>query len=203
MARSLEFIFDGKSFSSEIQKVDRNKLYGSVEIETTDRDGRKCSVATLASDGKTLVPSGGTAFGYLNNDGNWVDRSDLIPVDKNNNRLNSVPSSFKDPIELELKVSKERFLDHSVRLCYLLDAEDMPQSFVKDLAEGAIFKTTFSYRGGIDPDPAFVMQGADESVWLLIGNENNIDFVSFEQTASAAEEDVDDAEDDDLDFGML
>ena len=62
MARALEFVFKGESFKGALLKVDREALYGSVDVETRDRDGLKCSVVALASDGRTLIQSGGTAI---------------------------------------------------------------------------------------------------------------------------------------------
>ena len=172
MARSLTFTFGNASFACTIHKVDRSKLYGSRSIETLDMDGHKCSLATLLDDGKTLVPYGGTASGYINPDGEWVCRKDIKPVDFNGEALKKVPSSFDSGMELGQKVSVEEFLNHSIRLTYALKSKDeeagMDKFFLKAIKKGAIYKTSFSYRGGIDPDPAFVMQGEDKTIWLMI-----------------------------------
>lgn len=211
MARKLAFEFDGRTFDCAIDKVDRTKLYGSIAVETVDPDGRPCSLATLANDGKTLIPSGGTAFCYVNPDGEWISRKDLIAVDDDGDPLDSVPSSFDSPIVMAERVSPEEFLDHSIRLVYAIRSEvGIDPAFAAELAAGSIFMTPFSYRGGVDPDPAFILQGVDETVWMLIGNESKIEFVGLEQAAfSAAGPDADDddgdesADDDGLDFGML
>jgi len=211
MARSLTFIY-GKSknkasFDCTIHKVDRRKLYGSRSIETLDMDGNKCELATLLDDGKTLVPYGGTASGYINPDGEWVCRKDITPVDFDGNKLEKVPSSFDAGMALDEEISAEEFLDHSIRLSYALQSENMDSAFLKAINNGAIFKTSFSYRGGIDPDPAFVMLGEDKTIWLLIGSENRIEYSALEQAAviAATEEEDEGAETsgDELDFGML
>ncbi len=207
MARTLTFTLDKNSFDCTIHKVDRNKLYGSRSIETLDMDGKECSLATLLDDGKTLVPYGGTASGYINPDGEWVDRKDITPVDFDGKKLEEVPSSFKAGMPLEEEVSAEEFLDHSIRLTYALKSEAMDTTFIKNIEKGIIYKTFFSYRGGIDPDPAFVMQGEDKTIWLLIGAENRIAYSKLEQAAviSATEQEDEGAETsgDELDFGML
>ena len=208
MPRSLSFNWQGNDFACEIHKVDRGKLYGSVSIETLDMDGEKCELATLLDDGKTLIPNGGTATGYMNPSGEWVDRDELTPVDYDGNELETVPSSFDAPIDLEAEASIEEFLDHSVRLTYALksDAGITPE-FMTRLQDGAIFKTHFSYRGGIDPDPAFIMQGEDETVWLLIGERSRVAYTQLEQAAvvepTQDEEDETDEDSDELDFSML
>ena len=208
MPRSLSFTWQGSAFDCEIHKVDRSKLYGNVRIETLDMDGEKCELATLLDDGKTLIPNGGTATGYMNPDGEWVDRDELTPVDYDGNELETVPSSFDAPIELEAEVSIEEFLDHSVRLTYALKSEaGISDAFMDRLKDGAIFKTHFSYRGGIDPDPAFLMQSEDETVWLLIGEQSRIAYTKLEQAAvvepTKDDEDQTDEDSDELDFSML
>ena len=208
MPRSLSFNWQGNAFDCEIHKVDRSKLYGNVSIETLDMDGEKCELATLLDDGKTLIPNGGTATGYMNPDGEWVDRDELTPVDYDGNELETVPSSFKAPIELDEEVSIEVFLNHSIRLRYALKSEaGISQPFMDKMKDGVIFKTHFSYRGGIDPDEAFIMQGEDETVWLLIGEESRIAYTRLEQAAvvepTQDEEDETDEDSDELDFSML
>jgi len=211
MARSLTFIIgNGKnkaSFDCTLHKVDRGKLYGSRKIETLDMDGNKCDLATLLDDGKTLVPYGGTASGYINPDGEWVCRKDITPVDFDGNKLEKVPSSFDAGLSLDEEVSAEEFLDHSIRLTYALQSDNMDEAFLKAINNGVIYKTFFSYRGGIDPDPAFVMQGDDKTIWLLIGAENRVSYAKLEQAAvieaTADKDEGAETSGDELDFGML
>ena len=205
MARALEFVFKGQSFKGAIDMVDRGALYGSVDVETRDRAGLKFHVATLASDGRTLIQSGGTASGYLSSGGRWLERGDLVPVDARGNRVNAVGSSFDAPIELEMRSTADRFLDHSIRLAYAVDALDpVPPSLASELDGGAIFKFDFSYRGGLSADPAFLLKGADGTLWMLVGNEHNLNFVGLAQAAGLADDDdTADADADDLDFEMM
>ena len=219
MPRSLEFSYKGHSFNCQINKIDRSKLYGSVDIETLDMDGGVCRLANIASDGKTLVPYGGTAYGYLNPDGEWVCRKDIVPVDYEGKKLEEVPSSFSHPVKLKGKASIDEFLDHGIRLSYALssvhpkdhevvDGEGEPvmdKAFLKELGKGTIFRTEFSYRGGVDPDPAFIMQDDNETVWMLIAESSQLEYVGLEQAGVvAATQELDEDEgDDDLDFGML
>jgi hypothetical protein len=109
---------------------------------------------------------------------------------------------------LDEQVSAEEFLDHSIRLTYALEsAEGMDEDFLKEIKSGIIFKTSFSYRGGVDPDPAFVMQGEDETIWLMIGAENRVSYSKLEQAAvieaTAEKDEGAETSGDDLDFGML
>ncbi len=205
MARTIEIQHLGANVACTIEKVDRTSLYGSIDVETHDMDGRACRLATLAADGRTLIPSGNTAIAHLSTDGRWLERSDLIAQDAAGNRLNTVASSFSQPLELETVTTPSRFLDHAIRLAYVLDPVDasLPPKLAEALGAGAIFKTDFSYRGGISADPAFVMQGADGAVWLLVGDENAIDYVGLAQSAGLVAEEAEADGEDDLDFDMM
>lgn len=209
MPRSLSFIFDAQTLDCELIKVDRKQLYGSVSIETRDENDAVCEVATLASDGKTLIPKGGTALGYVNQDGEWVSRADLQPVDLQGEPVDEVESSFDNPIELSKTGTVEQFLNHSVRLSYRLKvADEFPDSFMEKLRAGTLFNFGFSYRGGVGHDPAFILADDSDNVWLLITEANDVQFVSLEQAAICAGEamtdEVEDGENDtSLDFGML
>lgn len=209
MARSLSFSVGENQFSAEIIKVDRSHLYGTVSIETTDMDGEKCAVATLAADGKTLIPRGGTALGYVNQDGEWVNRDQLEPVDLDGKPIETVSSSFDKPIELSNQCDIEVFLDHSVRLVYRLDPEDgIPDALMAELKDGAVYQFGFSYRGGVGYDPAFVLADEEDNVWMMVASENRIESVGLAQAAVCYGEDLDsDTDDQDvsdsIDFGML
>ena len=209
MARKLEFYFGGEAFTLAITKVDRSKLYGRVETETFDANDKECTLATLARDGRTIIPYGGTASGYVNTEGLWVTRDELIPIDRDGKEIAEVPSSFSKPTILETEVDIDTFLDHPIRLAYQLDAQtEMSKDLMDKLAVGAIYQFPFSYRGGIYSDPAFLMQGEDGVLWMLIGQKSDIEFVGFEQAAicaARAEElgEDDSGETDAFDFDML
>jgi hypothetical protein len=164
-------------------------------------------VATLAGDGKTLIPRGGTALGYVNPTGDWVNRDQLQPVNLAGEPVEQVASSFDAPIVLDALVNAEEFLDHSTRLTYRLDSADgFPEAWLDTLRSGATYHFGFSYRGGVGHDPAFVFADEEDNIWLLITDANEVQFVGLEQAAlCAGERIIDEIEDDEqsLDFGML
>ena len=210
MPRSLEFTFNEEPFSRELVKVDRRKLYGSVDLETVTMDGDVCRLLTLAPDGRTLIPTGGTAMGYINPDGEWVDRGDLQAVDVDGNPLEELPSSFAAATPVSEEVSIETFLDHSVRLVYRLDGTSaIPAAMLKRLEDGAVFKIPFSYRGGVDSDIGFIMLGEQGGLWLMIAEKNAVAFVGLDDAALCGrdkvepDDDEDEAEEDALSFDML
>jgi len=205
MPRSLKFKFADTEFECGMNKVDRTKLYGSVNVETYDVDGNRCGLATLANDGKTLIPHGGTAFAYVNKDGLWVERSELQPVSLEGEKLEVLPSSFDYTIELAATTTMEEFLNHSVRLCYPLDydADEIAEELIESMASGEIYRFEFLYREGITADPAFLMGGTAEELWMLVAKPASVDFVGLDQAAVTIAVESDDEESDEFDFEML
>ena len=209
MARKLEFIFESDDFSVAMNKVDRSKLYGRVETETFDANDKECSLATLARDGRTIIPYGGTASGYINTEGLWINRDELIPIDRDGKEIEDVASSFAAPTTLSKEVDIDTFLDHPIRLVYQLDPQtELSAKLKKKLAAGSIYQFPFSYRGGIYFDPAFLMQGDGDTLWMMIGQQSDIEFVGFEQAAICAARadelgEDDSGETDAFDFDML
>src|SRR5512144_1042763 len=101
MARPLVLRHQGVDLPFVLAKLDRSKLYGTVDVEALDGQGRRCELATLASDGKTLLGKGGTAAGFLSPEGDWLDRAALRPQTREGEDIQPVPSSFAAPIALE------------------------------------------------------------------------------------------------------
>lgn len=205
MARTLSFAVGRSKFTAELIKVDRSKLYGSVTTETLDPEGERCQLATLARDGRTLIPYGGTAAGYLNTDGKWVNSNERQPVDVDGEPLSEVESSFNAPIRLKKTASVEDLLDIPVRLAYRLGGAELSPSVSKKFSAGTIYSFDFSYRGGPNPDPAFVLTDEDGDLWMLVGEPSDVDFLTYEKAALCASCDEQDSEDDndEFDFDML
>lgn len=210
MPKTISFQWNESDFSSEIRKIDRAKLYGYKETEVVDEDGDACEIATLAADGQTLIGKGGTGIGYVTVDGEWCDRNSLQPVGVEGTPLQPVPSSFSGPVLLEQSITVDEFLDYDIRSVYHLPEFDTDgaladSALAEILRKGAIFQFSFSYRGGIEPEPAFLLANSDGDIFLLIARGTQIEYLSLQQTASLADDD-DDGDDDDvdaMDFDMI
>ena len=149
MARSLQFLHASGPLEAAILKVDRGKLYGSRDLETLDRDGHRCTLATLAADGHSLIPVGGTGIAHLDAEGLWLDGEDLKPVAPDGSELPLKPSSFEAPIALDTPVEVDHLLEHSIRLTYALDLlGPVPPPLASALEAGTIYGFPFSWRGG-------------------------------------------------------
>ena len=201
-----DLVFDlaGSEIICGMTKVDRTKLYGYVDTEVLGEGDGVCELATLAGDGKTLIPMGGTAFAYLSPDGLWRNKTDLTAVNLNGEPIVPVISSFKAPIQLSEKVSIDEYLSHNIRIVYLLSAEGGLSELEMALGDdGSLFAFDFSYRGGLVADRAFLLKSQDGAIWMAVGKATKISFIGMQQLAVVEEEAEPEEDDADLDFGMM
>jgi hypothetical protein len=181
MPRPLVLSLDGREFGVRIVKIDREKLYGKVEVEATDEKGNPAQLLILAPDGKTLIDRGGTALATVNEDGDSVSRADLVPVDEEGEKIETVPSSFGQ-VNVLKRVKVEDYLSQLVKNVYLLEAEEnADQKYLQDhVSSGLIYNFDFSYRGGIEYDNAFVI-GNKSDAFMIIGKPAETEFVRLNQ----------------------
>ena len=203
MAKPLIVRYAGQEIPLQLEKVERADIYGYTDIESYSPTGELCRLATIAQDGRTMVGPGGTAMGYMSPDGMWVERGSLSPVTIEGEPLTSVPSTFSAPVDLTERATVEQLLDHTIRSVYLLSPEADWGGLRTELAAGTVYQFPFSYRGGLNPDAAFLLQGADQNLFLLVGSPSRVEFVGLAQAAPAAEAEEVAEEDDDLDFSMF
>jgi hypothetical protein len=206
MAKPLVLQWDDRQFSFAMQKVDRAKLYGFKETEVLDERGQRCVLATLAQDGHTVIGRGGTGLGNLTVDGTWIEKSQLTPVDPAGQKLQPVPSSFAAPVVLSEEVTVDDYLDCAVRAVYLLESPDDVEPLLDELKRGTIFRFAYSYRGGLEPDTAFLLTNTEGKVFLAVGKPSKVEFLTLQQTAAVVEDEQQGAEDDEIDamdFSMM
>ena len=205
MAKPLVFQWGDRQLSFQMKKVDRAKLYGFKETEVLDDQGHKCELATLASDGQTVVGRGGSGFGNLTVDGLWIEKTQLTPVDPAGKKVEPVPSSFAAPVPLDEKVSAEEYLDCAVRSIYLLESEGDIAPLAAELKRGTIYRFAYSFRGGLEPDQGFLLANAEGQMFCAIGKPTKVEFLSLAQTAAAYEEEETGEEEDAdaMDFSLM
>jgi hypothetical protein len=204
MAKPLVLAFGGSEIPLALAKVERSDLYGFVEIETLDEQGRKCVMAMLADDGKSIIPSGGSAMASLSPEGSWLDKKSLIPTDMQGNQITPVASSYAAPVPLAATATIEEYLSHDIRAVYQISSESDWTGLLDELKKGTIFTFPYSFRGGLEPDAAFLLAAGDGTPFLAIGSPTKLEFVGLEQTAGVVEEEESEGEaDGSIDFSMM
>lgn len=203
MAKPLILSLDGKEIAVSIIKIDREKLYGSVEIEAFDEKGREAFLRVLAADGKTLIDKGGTALATVTEKGDSVDRSTLQPVDEDGKKIEPVPSSFGEANNLS-KATVDDYLSQNVKSVYLLEPfEGSDIKYLKDHLEGGqVYTFPFSYRGGVENDDAFII-GSNNEAFMVTGKKSEFEFLKLNQAASLDSVEEADISADELDFDFM
>ncbi len=204
MARKLSFSFpkQKKVFTAAITKIDRTKIYGDSRIEAFDEDGNLCEIVSIANDGQTLFGKGGIAFAVRNQDGEFVEKSALIPVTCDGEAIEDVESSFDTPIEVSEKATPEDYLSHQVKSVYLLDDIENLADLKKLLKGGDIYQFPFSYRKGIIVDTAFLLANEEGVPFMIITTPSDFEYLGFKDSAPLDEE-PDFEEESLFDFGSL
>jgi len=203
MARALILSLDGEEFPVVIVKIDREKLYGKIEIEAFDEKGREAELKVLAADGKTLIDKGGTALATITEKGDSIDRNDLVPLDSDGKKIEQVPSSFSQPNVLRSASVEDYFLQ-IVKNVYLIQPhEEADISGLKDqLTDRKLYTFPFSYRGGIEYDNAFVI-GSGGEAFIVTGKQAEFQFIKLNQSAVLDSTEDQEISADDLDFDLL
>ncbi|MEJ7848226.1 MAG: hypothetical protein WKF92_09080 [Pyrinomonadaceae bacterium] len=203
MARDLILSLDGHEIAVQLIKLDREKLYGDVEIEAFDDKGKPATLKVLAADGMTLMDKGGTALATVNEDGDSISRTDLVALDADGEKIDPVESSFGKPNVLK-RATADDYLAQMVKTTYVLQpAEGSDINFLYDhLSADQIYSFPFSYRGGLEFDNAFLL-GKSDTAFMVVGKQAELQFVRLNQASVLDSVEEAEISADDLDFGLL
>ena len=203
MAKELVLSLDGQRFSVSFRKIDREQIYGSIEIEAFDEKGNPAQLLVLAADGKTLLDKGGTALATLDEKGNSVERNTLKAFNLEGGELPLVESSFSVRNDLEVADVND-YLAQLVKSVYVLDPfEGSDINYLLDhLSAGLIYRFPFSYRGGTEYDNAFVI-GNGRDAFMIIGKQAKFQYSKLNQAARLDAIEEEEISGDDLDFDLF
>lgn len=204
MAKNLLLSLDGNEFEVVITKLDREDLYGSVEIEAFDEKGKPAVLKVLAADGKTLIEKGGTALEAINGKGDSIDRTELTAVDIEGNEIQKVESSFGQINKLK-KTDVDTYLGLVVKSVYILDPpEGADLDLLKDhLSAKQMFSFPFSYRGGLSYDSAYIIGGDRDEAFMVIGKDGDVQYTKLNQVGVLSSNEEQEISADDISFDLL
>lgn len=205
MAKALVFRFNNNEYPFSPVKIERKKLYGWTETIALDDEGNECKLVSMDESGTVIIPKGSMGLGVLNNNFEWVDKSEIIAVDEGGNELEPFPSSFSEPIELKDKVNPEELLNHSINSVYQLDEDGLCDDLKKEISDGEIFSFNFNYREGYEPKPAFLVE-SENKLFMLVGSPVEFSYIGLEEQGYIDELEAEDEELSDelgIDFSMM
>lgn len=198
MAKELSFILGGAQFSAAPVKLERKKIYGWSTLVATDREGNPCIAAYISPEDSLMIPAGAAKMATVDESGNIVKKADLKTFDADGKALETVPSSFEGPIDLNRKATEEEFLDHEWASVYQLQSPELAEAVGKD-----IFAFPFSYSGGTTLNDGFLLN-CPTGLFLFAGTKVDFTPVSLGEEAVIDDTEEEAIEDlDDLDFSMI
>ena len=196
MAKALQFELAGRLFESEPVKLDRKKIYGHKEIAAFDADGNECTQCQLDAAGELLIPSGAVKIVSLDEDGNSIERDEMILTDAQGNSPENHPSSFEAPLVLNETVCDETFLDHIWKAVYQISNPELAEAVGDN-----IYSFPFSFRGGHTLDEGFLL-AADGACFLFSGEKAEFPLLDAPD-AGVLEDEEENNEDDLLEFDLM
>ena len=198
MARVVKFNIEGSLLESEIVKVDRTKLYGSSKKIVKDSKGNECITSDLY-EGSKILPKGSISQVLIDNDGNFVNRSELIGFNLDNEKVEKVPSIFSIENSCK-KVNIDEFLSVSIKSIYQLNVDqNMRDIWTKSFINNDIYHFIFNYREDYEGDDAYIISNGTD-YFITVGKK--YDFEYLEQNNIILNDEEEEIEDD-LDFSMF
>ena len=198
MAKELIFSLAGTDYGAAPVKLERKKVYGWTNTVATDRSGNVCGSAYLSPDDALIIPSGGLKQAVIDDEGRWVEKSELTAYDEDEQTVLTVfPSSFDAPIELKKKATMEEFLDNDWEAVYQLVNADLAAAVGDD-----IYKFDFNYRASTNHNDGYLIN-TPTGLFLFAGDHQEFPLVSLAEETTIDDTEEPEEEIDELDFSMF
>jgi hypothetical protein len=203
MAKAIQFVAGKLKFAAALTKIDRDKVYGFIEVKVNDHEGKPCIMGSLLDDGRTLVLNGATALKTVDSKFNELDKKELKVVYQDGKDAVLVPSSYDGEVSLT-ETTLDDLFNLEITSVYQLDFEDAAQkkSVSSYLADGNVARFVFNYRADYEGADAILIANTN-GIFALTGR--IIDFPYLENKlvpvdTNLVEETI---EEEGMDFGML
>ena len=199
MAKPIVLSVDGVESIFDHAKLDRARLYGARKRVPLDEAGSPCVKAALTVDGLYLLQAGMTSQGYFDEDGRWLQRSQLVGMDPDGNVLELKPSTLGIAVSAE-SVDPSELLRFTVNSVYMLTPSSLDGKLASRLEAGELFRFGFNYGSDYREETAFLVKNTD-GYFCLVGV---ITIPSWCEPGQVAVVDsVDEESADELDFEMF
>jgi len=198
MAAYLDLTYQGQPSRFALAAIDRKRLHGYTKRVALDADGHECATAHLTRDGRSLLPAGSTADLYINDEGDSVPRTDLVPVGGDGRALAAPAPIAGRPLEAEGPVPVEELLDCVVVRAYAVTPESLAPALQSALARGGIFRVAHRPRKATQAALTFLLANG-HGLFLLQAEPSGFEFVGPEQLP-AESDDWANEQDEEFDF---
>ncbi len=192
---TLDILFHDGLSQFIVRKIDPISFHGYKRRIALDHEDRECSTALLTDDGLHLMPNGCTAEMYLDEEGDHVERKEIIACDEAGNSLAEFPATAGAPQTISGPVPASEILEHVVTAVSLLEAKTLDSGLQDSLEAGEIYRTSFRPRKTYHDNPAFLLKGV-EGFFLIVGERCRFEYARRGQLINFADNyENDDAQD--------
>ena len=199
MAREILLNLNKKKSSFEISKIDRKKLYGFKKRLFIDEKGKECSKANLEEETGIVFVNSDISSCYLDYKGNYLEKKDLEAINENGKKVTKKESTIGKEVNLQ-SISIEDALNLKVNSVYILEPKDFDKDLKSKLDKGEIFSFPFNYYADFKLEDAIILK-SEKEYFALIGRKTSCHWIG--ENSDDLPEDVEEFEDNDLDFEMM
>ena len=199
MARELILYLDKKKSSFKISKIDRKKLYGYKKRIYLDEKNKECSRANLEEETGIVFINSDISSCYIDPKGNFIEKKDLDAIDDEGKSVKKEESTLGKEVNLK-SISIEDALNLKVNSVYHLEPTKFDSELKTKLNKGEIFSFPFNYYADFKLEDGLILE-SENSYFALIGRKHTCNWIG--ENSNEIPEEIEEFEDNDLDFEMM
>jgi len=199
MARELVLNLNKKKSHFQISKIDRKKLYGFKKRLYLDEKGKECSRANLEEETGIVFVSSDISSCYINYKGNFIEKKELEAIDDKGKKVTKQESTLGKDVKLE-STSVEEALNLKVNSVYHLEPKNFDNDLKSKLDKGEVFSFPFNYYSDFKLEDGIILK-SEKNYFALIGRKTMCHWIG--EHSDELPEEVEEFEDNDLDFEMM
>ena len=199
MARELILNLNKKKSHFQISKIDRKKLYGFKKRLYLDEKGKECSRANLEEETGIVFVSSDISSCYINYKGNFIEKKELEAIDDKGKKVTKQESTLGKDVKLE-PTSAEEALNLKVNSVYHLEPKNFDKDLKSKLDKGEVFSFPFNYYSDFKLEDGIILK-SEKNYFALIGRKTMCNWIG--EHSDELPEEVEEFEDNDLDFEMM
>ena len=199
MAREILLTLNKKKSSFEISKIDRKKLYGFKKRMFLDEKNKECSKANLEEETGIVFVNSDISSCYLDHKGNYIEKSNLEAINDNGKNVKKEDSTIGKEVNVN-SITTEDALNLKVNSVYHLEPKEFDEDLKSKLDKGDLFSFPFNYYADFKLEDGIILK-SEKEYFALIGRKTSCHWVG--ENSDDLPEDVEEFEDNDLDFEMI
>ena len=199
MARELILNLNKNKSTFGISKIDRKKLYGFKKRLFLDEKGKECSKANLEEETGIVFVSSDISSSYLDHKGNFIEKKELEAINDEGKKVKKEESTLGEEVDLT-STSIENALNLKVNSVYHLEPKDFDKDLKSKLDKGEVFSFPFNYYADFKLEDGILLKG-EKDYFALIGRKTMCNWIG--EHSDELPEEVEEFEDNDLDFEMM